>query len=250
MKKLFALLCFFTLAIYAGATRHFANETIRYRVLYKWGMINKQAGHADITLKNNSETCSAQLVAASEPWADKFFRVRDTLNTTMHKGTFKPMFYEKIAHEGSEYKYDTVKFEYNGENVNGYCTRKVVKKGELRVNNRQTLNAVGTTVDMLSSYYYLRSLPFEKWKKGESKSVVIFSGKRKETLTFKYHGIEVVNIGDKRYQCFHITFEFTSKGGKKTSDDMDAWLTTGASRIPVQLEGKLPVGKVRCEIIN
>ncbi len=37
-----------------------------------------------------------------------------------------------------------------------------------------------------------------------------------------------------------------SDGGKKTSDDMDAWISADARRIPVRLEGKLPVGKVHC----
>ncbi len=103
---------------------------------------------------------------------------------------------------------------------------------------------------MLSSYYYMRSLPFESWKPGHKETINIFSGKQKETLTFDYRGIEVVQIGDKRYQCFHLTFVFTGDGGKKTSDNMDAWITTDAARIPVQLEGKLPVGKVKCELIQ
>lgn len=249
MKKLIALLCLALAATCAFATTRLSDETVKYRVLYKWGMINKQAGHATISLQSEGNNYKAQLVAASEPWADKFFMVRDTLNTTMMKNGLKPVFYEKIAHEGSEDKHDTVRFSYSGDNVTGHCTRRVIKKGQLKTDQQQILEAQGTTVDMLSSYYYLRSLPFQNWKKGQSESIVIFSGKRKETLTFKYHGIEIVQIGDKRFQCFHITFEFTSNGGKKTSDDMDAWLTTGADRMPVQLEGKLPVGKVRCELI-
>lgn len=250
MKRILTLSILLALAIgLKAAVPAFSNESISYRVMYKWGVINKQAGHATLTIKENGDQYVAKLVAASEPWADKFYCVRDTLNGTISKKNFRSTFYEKIAHEGSEDKHDTVKFSYSGNTVTGHCTRHVVKKGVLKVDEKRTLTAEGITVDMLSSYYYMRSLPFEKWQKGHKETINIFSGKRKETLTFSYKGIEVVQIGNKRFQCFHITFIFTGDGGKKTSDDMDAWITTGADRVPVQLEGKLPVGKVKCEII-
>lgn len=231
-------------------THNFKNETLKYRVLYKWGLINKQAGHATLTIREEDDKFIARLVAHSESWADKFYCVRDTLNGIMIKDGLRPIFYEKIAHEGSDDKHDTVKFSYEGNTVVGHTTRRELKKGELKRDEKQIMEAEGLTVDMLSSFYIMRSLPFEKWEKGHKETLTIFSGKTKETLTFQYHGIERVQVGEKHYQCFHITFIFTGKGGKKTSDDMEAWITTGSTRMPVLLEGKLPVGKVKCEIIN
>ena len=243
------ILCIASLCA-SSLTNNFNNETLRYRVMYKWGLINKQAGHAILSIKENGNQYIAQLVAHSEPWADKFYCVRDTLNGIMIKDGMKPLFYEKISHEGSEDKHDTVKFSYNGNTVTGHTTRRVVKKGELKRDETKTMTAEGITVDMLSSFYVMRSLPFENWKPGHKEVISIFSGKTKETLTFEYHGIERVQVDETHYQCHHITFIFTGDGGKKTSDNMDAWITTGSTRTPVLLEGKLPVGKVKCEIIR
>lgn len=253
MKKLTLILIALITGVaqLCATNRHMpSTETVRYRVMYKWGLINKQAGSAVISLRETGPNFTATLTAHSEPWADKIFMVRDTLIGTMDKATLRPVFYEKIAHEGNEDKHDTVRFRFSGDDVTGECTRRVVKKGQLKVDVTHTLTATGKTVDMLSSFYYMRSLPFETWHKGQGDTVTIFSGKQKESLTLKYHGIEVVQVGDKRYQCFHITFVFTGNGGKKTSDDMDAWITTDSRRLPVQLEGKLPVGKVKCEIVQ
>ncbi len=250
MKKLFTLFCILLSAyISVPAFQPLNNETIKYRIMYKWGLINKQAGTASIVLRDHGDRYSSQLVGHSAPWADKFYKVRDTLNGIMDKENFRPHFYEKIAHESDDHKHYVVRFTYKGNEVIGSCTRKVVKKGVSKPEQKLTLSSTGTTVDMLSSYYLMRSLPFDSWKPGHGETVTIFSGKQKETLTFKYKGINVVEVGNKRYQCFHVTFVFTGKGGKKTSDNMDAWITTGSQRIPVRLEGKLPVGKVRCEII-
>lgn len=228
----------------------YTDETVSYRVLYKWGLINKQAGRATLNIRQEGNRYEMSLVARSEPWADKFYCVRDTLLGTADVTSFRPLIYKKMSHEGNEDKHDVVRFSYKGSVVTGHCSRRVVKKGQLRVDQQQTLEATGPTVDMLTSYYYMRSLPFETWKAGSRYSLNIFSGKRKEKLTFSYHGIENVKVGGTTYRCYHITFIFTGDGGKKTSDDMDAWITADAARVPVQLEGKLPVGKVRCEIVR
>lgn len=240
----------FTFISSLAFVHNFNNETLRYRVMYKWGLINKQAGTATLTIRSETDNYITRLVAHSEPWADKIYCVRDTLNGIILADGLKPLFYEKISHEGSEDKHDTVRFSYEGNTVTGYATRKAHKKGELKHDEQHEMTAEGVVVDMLSSFYVMRALPYEKWKPGHKETLTIFSGKSKETLTFSYHGIERVQVGDRHYQCFHITFIFTGSSGKKTSDDMDAWITTTSSRKPVLLEGKLPVGKVKCEIIN
>ena len=236
---------FYAVAAIAFATE-FADESLDYKVKYKWGLINKQAGHATLTLRNVGEDYIVKLTAASEPWADRIFEVRDTLNGVIVRDGLRSKYYEKIAHEGGEYKHDTVKFGYIGTKVTGDCRRRVVKKGVERVNQQLSLEAEGTTVDMLSAFYYMRSIPYGQWCAGQSETITIFSGKRKEDLTIKYHGIETVKADKKEFRCYHITFIFTSDGGRKTSDDMDAWISADGRRIPVRMEGKLPVGKVHC----
>ena len=246
---LLRLLCLCLLAAAAcvpSVARTFANESVSYKVKYKWGLINKHAGDVTITLRNDGSRSHARLTAASQPWADKFFKLRDTMNGVFASGTLRPEFYEKIANEGSERKHDVVRFSYSGNTVTGKCTRKVWKKGRQTVDEARTLTAQGTTVDMLTSYYYMRTLPYEKWKPGHKEEINIYSGKRKELLTIVYHGEADVETENESFHCYHITFTFTSDDKKKTSDDMDAWISTDSRRIPVRLEGTLPVGKVHC----
>lgn len=231
----------------AADARSFDNENLRYKVLYKWGLINKTAGYADISMRNNgADRCTGTLVAASEPWADRFFKVRDTLVSNMRQADFTPFRYEKKAHEGNEVKHDIVDFSRKGYNFTGKCVRKVWKKGEIFRDETRTLSAVGTTVDMMSSFYYMRNLPYEQWKPGHTTTINIFSGKQQEKLTLKYQGTEDVTLNGKKHTCYHITFIFTGDGGKKTSDNMDAWISTDEARLPLKLEGKLPIGKVQC----
>lgn len=228
-------------------TRKFADESLNYKVMFKWGLVHKQAGRATLSIRTVSDRYHAKLTARSESWADRFFRVRDTLEGQIIRETFRPVLYKKLAHEGDEYKRDVVRYVYSGNRIIGECTRKKWdKKGTLKVNEERTLEANGTTVDMLSSFYYMRGLPYEDWEPGHVVALNIYSGKRKELLTIKYLGIATIETNKKKYQTYHIQFTFTGEGKKKTSDDMDAWISTGEARIPIKLEGKLKVGKVQC----
>lgn len=222
-------------------------ETLSYNVMFKWGLINKKAGTATLSLHHLPGQYKTTLTAASEPWADRIYRVRDTLNGRMDMHGFRPLFYEKIAHEGSDFKHDQVHYDYSTPGiVVGNCSRRVYKKNELRVDETRSMEAENRAVDMLTSFYFMRQLPFESMAPGEVITIDIFSGKQKELLTIRYVGTENVELNDVDYPAYHVRFLFTSKGGTKTSDDMDAWISTAPRRIPLKLEGKLPVGKVRC----
>lgn len=231
----------------SGITTTLPPETLHYNVMFKWGIINKKAGSATLTLSHLPGQYRTTLTGASEPWADRIYRVRDTLNGRMDMDGFRPLFYEKIAHEGSEFKHDQVHYDYSTPGVVvGNCTRRVFKKNQLRIDETRSMEAENRAVDMLTSFYFMRQLPFEHMQPGERVSIDIFSGKQKELLTISYVGTENVELDGVEHPTFHVRFIFTSKGGTKTSDDMDAWISTAPRRIPIKLEGKLPVGKVKC----
>lgn len=74
MKRITAAIAGLALAIAPaiGANVEFKNESINYKVMFKWGMVNKQAGHATLSIRNNGSQYITKLTAASESWADHF----------------------------------------------------------------------------------------------------------------------------------------------------------------------------------
>ncbi len=114
------------LIIMAGSLSafEFKNESLNYRVMYKWGLVNKQAGRVTLSLKVNGKNYDTRLTAQSESWADHFFKVRDTLEGVVQRSDFRPVIYTKKSHEGGEHKHDVVKYAYSGNTVTGTCTRK------------------------------------------------------------------------------------------------------------------------------
>ena len=218
------------------------NETLNYQVVYHWGVIWKHAADASLTTTKTANGYSSRLTGKTRSWADKVYSVRDTLKCTMNSD-FTPIKYERLAHEGSYYAHDIVAFTNYGASTSAQCTRYRKNKPAATI----TLNANGVAYDMLSVFFMLRNIDFTKMKNNNTYSTWIFSGKQKEILTVKYVGIEQLQLRDKSYhQAFHIKLKFTQDNGKKSSDDIDAYISTGAQRIPLMVVGKLPVGEIKC----
>ncbi|MDO4511477.1 MAG: DUF3108 domain-containing protein [Bacteroidales bacterium] len=226
-----------------AAARAYTSETLNYEIVYHWGMIWKHAANAKLTIKRTSNGgYYSELVGHTRSWADKIYPVRDTLKCWMNSD-FTPKKYLKLTHEKSYYAKDLVNFSFANNTTYGNCIRYRAD----RAPQKASLASHGKAYDMVSVFYMLRNLDFSTLQKNKSYKTVVFSGKTKETLTIKYIGTEMVALRDNsKHAAYHITFTFTQDGNKKSSDDIDAYLSTGPSRIPLLLVGQLPVGEVKC----
>ncbi len=218
------------------------NETLNYQVVYHWGIVWKHAADATLTTTKTANGYSSRLTGKTRSWADKIYTVRDTLKCTM-TSNFRPLKYEKFTHERSYYAHDIVEFTNYGASTSAQCTR--YRKNKPTAN--LSLSANGVAYDMLSVFFMLRNIDFDKMKSGNTYSTWIFSGKEKEILTVKYVNIEQIKLRDKsKHQAYHIKLKFTQDNGKKSSDDIDAYISTDDQRIPLMVVGKLPVGEIKC----
>ena len=225
--------------------RDFNKESLNYEIVYQWGMIWKHAGDATLSINKSGNGYKAQLTGKTRSWADKVYPVRDTLKCTMD-ANMRPLLYEKLTHEKGYYARDVVKFSYNYSHTKAHCTR-YRKDGTTTID----LSAKSQAYDMLSVFYMLRNLDYDELSRNQNYTTVIFSGKEKEYLTINYKGVETIKMRDGSKRKAHcITFKFTQQGGKKSSDNLTAWMSTEDDRIPLLLVGKLPVGEVKCYYKN
>lgn len=230
--------------IYSQNTKYsFPTESLNYQIVYHWGIIWKHAASATLTSYSSGNNFNARMSAQTISWADKIYRVRDTLYSAIDKTTFRPIRYIKSSHEGKYYGKDIIHYSHNNSQTtaNTYLYRKD------KPVTHNILSSNGEAYDMLSVFYYLRSLNFPSLNKNTVYQVIVFSGKRKEKLNIRYVGIETIKLRDKsQHQAYHIKFSFTQDSQKKSSDDLDTWISTDNRRIPLMIRGKLPIGEVRC----
>ena len=248
MKRLLSaifLLVLINISVYADT------EKLNYVVTYKWGLIQKDAGDVEITKKPKGEGYELKLVAKTKPWADRIYKLRDTLISNTQRDRYKPLHYTFIAHEKNKYKKDDIKFSYSGNKVKGDAVKyKEDKNGVISQSSHQ-MEGIGPTYDMLSVYFFLREIDYSSLKPGETVQATIFSGSKEESLEVKCEGKEIVKLSDKsEHEAWHIVFKFTQKGGKKSSDDINCWVSTAPDHIPVLIIGNLPIGQVRVNYVK
>ena len=247
-RRLSACLLVMMFSVLAHA--EFQNETLRYVVTYKWGVIHKDAGDAVLRLKNSGGKYNIVLTARSKPWADKIYSVRDTLRATILKSPLRPLRYEKAAKEAGKYKKDVITYAYSGNKTIANAVRSKVTSKE-RKTLKKTFTAHDTAYDFISIFYYLRALDYSSLRPGTIIKKTVFSGSKSELIIIKCRGRQVITLRDKtKADTWHISFRFTTEGGKKSSDDINVWMSTGNTHIPLLLEGSLPVGKIRCQYLG
>lgn len=252
MKRIFIISFFIITGILSSYSFEFKNEDLHYVVSYKWGLIHKESGEATLFLRNNGQFYDIKLVGKTKPWADRIYQIRDTLEGRINKNNFRPVYYIKTAHEKDKYGKDIINYTYEGGKVTGEVSRlRKDKKGNVTSNTSTMLTATGKVFDMLSIFYYLRSVDYMTLTKGSEFKTSMFSGSKVEELTVKCEGIEKVKLYDKtEAEAYHIKFHFTTEGKKKSSEDIDTWISTDSRHIPLLIIGSLPVGQVRCYYVN
>lgn len=156
-KNLFSIFLFVLLSFsnYSSAQSQavLVNETLTYDVIYKWGFINKVAGYATMSLRDEGDCYKATVYAENAPWANSIYMLRDTLYTTFTKVGLYPLEYTYIAHEAGKYKKDVLEFSHNGDVFTANVQRfKQSSPKEPVVKSTKHLEANGMTVDMLSAF--------------------------------------------------------------------------------------------------
>lgn len=226
-------------------------ETLKYVVTYKWGLIQKDAGDATITRTPKGNGYELKLIAKTKPWADKIYKVRDTLISITEKDKYRPLHYSYIAHEKNKYRHDEIKFIYEGNKVKGESQKYKEDKNGNITRTDAILEGDFPAYDMLSVYFFLRDIDYEHLKPGETIKATIFSGSKEELLTVKCEGKEIIKLQDKsEHEAWHILFNFTQKGGSKSSDDINCWVSTAHDHIPLLIVGNLPIGQVRVNLVS
>ncbi len=98
---------------------------------------------------------------------------------------------------------------------------------------------------MLSIFYVIRAFDFRAMTMNQLYKTKIFSGKSLEYLDIEYLGQEILKQNKKEYSTFKVRFRFYDTSGKKTSDNISAWISTDSRRIPLKVEGKLALGSMK-----
>ncbi len=211
-------------------------EVLEYKMAY--GFIN--AGVARLEVKRASSKIQNRdilhIVGTGETISafDWFFKVRDRYETYIdEKGVFPWLFVRRIDEGGYKKSQDYKFYQNKGVVINEDNERYEVPHG---------------IQDMLSAFYYARTIDFSKAKKGDEFQFDSFVDEEIYTLRIRYAGKETIKIKEGKFRC--MVFHPVVQEGRifETDDDLKVYITDDENKIPILARAKILVGSIRMEL--
>jgi len=244
MRKLFLLTIFLFALMNAEAQElplkkepvFQVGEILEYRL--KYGFITAAEGtlkvlNSDLKFDDNP-TYRLSVDSKTAGTFDIFYKIRDHYDSYIDKNNLTPYFYQEDIKESSYKRNDKARFTQNLKKV---------------VSNRGTFTApTNQTFDLVSAYYFSRSLDIAKLKQGEQFKLNYFLGHEIHQLQIKYIGKEVINTKLGKIRC--LKFSPSIEPGRifRKDSSLYLWITDDDNRVPVKAQVEIIVGSVTMEI--
>lgn len=244
MKRLLIVITYCLFSLLASAqelplkkeTPFHEGEVLSYKLRY--GFIT--AAEATIKVQNsdlkfdNKPTWKLTVDAQTSGTFDVFYKIRDHYDSYIDKTDLLPYFYQENIREGSYKRQDKARFTQDAKKV---------------VSNRGTFTTPTTqTFDLVSAYYFARSLDISKLKVGDKFKLNYFLGDEISALEIEYVGKETVKNKLGNIRC--LKFSPSIKPGRIFKEDsrLYLWVTDDGNRVPVKAQVEILVGAVTMEL--
>ncbi|MES2766909.1 MAG: DUF3108 domain-containing protein [Bacteroidota bacterium] len=248
MKKLsnkFALvLAIFQIALVSSyAQRHIANEAFGFgeRLEYKVGYKFVKAGTAVFSIgdkpvkRNGQDAYDIRFDVKSLESLDWMYKVRDQYRTVVDVAGIYPIEFEQHIREGN-YKRD-FKATFDQQANLARTT-----DGEFKIPDY--------VHDVVSAFYYIRTVDLKSKKKGDVIKLQNFYGKKTYDLGVKVLGREEITVDGGKFRCVIVEPMIQEGGLFKADGRVVIWLSDDERKIPVKVSTKIPIGTIDAELVK
>lgn len=213
-----------------------AGEKLTYVIHY--GIIN--AGEAKLEVKSHDKKINGRsvyhIVGSGKTYSafDLFYKVRDTYESYIDEEAIIPWSFVRRVNEGG-YK---INQDYSFNHP-----KKKVDNG-----TGKTFDVPTNVQDMISSFYYARTLDFSKAKVGDIFTINVFYDDTNFPLKIKFMGKEKIKVRMGKYNCLKFVPVVEKGRVFKSEDDLVVWITDDKNKIPLLAKAKIVVGSIKMEV--
>lgn len=258
-NKVFNVLLFFALLISAenlfAQQKHAfkGGEELRYVAEYKVGLFNVDIAMIDFTVteelhRGGKPSYKVNALAQVLPQYRYFFDMRDNYYVWLDKTTLKPHYFENFIKEGSYTLESNYFYDWTKMKVHTYENRPVWETPK-----RREFDLFPTSLDALSLFYNLRSLPIENMKLNVSDTLEVVFANKIRRVAYRFVGREEFKIkGLGKFKSLKFKCQLADNSGVSFEDgsEFTLWLSDDANRIPLYIETPIKVGSVRARLVD
>lgn len=222
----------------ANNTSFKPGEKLTYRLSY--GVLD--AGEAILTVDKTTKKVrgrelwkvrgTGRTISAFE-W---FYKVNDVYESYVDaQGMFPWMFVRRVNEGGYIINQDYTFYQH----------KKVVDNGK-----GKKFGVPSNVQDMISAFYYLRTLDYDHAKVGDVFTVNVFLDDELYPAKIRYKGKQVVKTRKGKIMCHKFAPVVQEGRIFETEKDLTVWITDDANKIPIVAKAKIKVGSLKMHLVN
>jgi len=169
----------------------------------------------------------------SLPSFDPFYKVRDRYETYLDVESLFPWRFEQHVREGG-FSMDFAAFFDH-------------RKGVAKTSNG-SYNIPANVNDIVSAFYYARTLDYSKMEVGDKFELFNFYKKQVYPLAVVYKGKETIEVEAGTFNCIMVEPIIVEGGLFNTDGQITIWLTDDELKIPVKVKTKIIIGSIDAEL--
>lgn len=169
------------------------------------------------------------------PAFDPFFKVRDRYETYLDVEGIFPWRFEQHIREGKYTRDFSAFFDQR---------RNLAKTSE------GVFKIPPYVHDIVSAFFYVRTLDFSNLKKGDKIRLQNFYKDKTYDLDVVYHGKENVSVKAGKFRCIVVEPLVQEGGLFKSEGSILIWLTDDDVKMPVKVKTKVVIGSIDSELTS
>lgn len=213
-------------------------EKLIYRLTY--GVFD--AGEATLTVSETEKT-----VAGRKLWRVRgvgktisafewFYKVNDLYESYVDAEAMMPwMFVRRVDEGGFKINQDYTFFQH---------------KNKVETEEGKTYDVPDQVQDMISAFYFARTLDYDNAKVGDIFTVNIFLDNELYPTKIKYLGKEVIRIRKGKFRCHKFAPVVIEGRTFNSSEDLTVWVSDDENKIPILAKANIKVGSLKMHLVG
>ncbi|TXF75063.1 DUF3108 domain-containing protein [Chryseobacterium sp.] len=243
MKKILSILgvLFFALGFSQKLDIIQSGEVLNYRIHY--GVFN--AGTASLTtLKTNYQGVPhfyVKGIGRTTGAVRAFFKVEDVYESFINYQTGLPSYYVRNVKEGGYSQHFQTVFNHSNQTL-------ILTDKKTPANGSKVIKSVKGIQDMLSAFYYLRSLPQSQLKVGSIINMNIWIDDELFPFQLKVTGTELLKTKFGMINTLKIIPSVKSGRVFKDDESVTMWVSNDINHVPLSIKADLLVGSLKADL--
>jgi len=215
-----------------------AGEFFEYKI--KYGILS--VGEATVEVSPqiysvNNRACYRVNIFGRTTGLTDLFRIRNTYRSYLDTSAILPQKFLMSLQENSYKKDQVIVFNHNGNSA-------------LREQNneKKAFNLPNNIHDVVSGYYFLRTLDFSKMKVGDAISSPMFFDDEIYNMRIKYNGKAVLKTKFGKIDVIKLNPILPQNEMFKGENAIRIWVSDDKNRVPIRIELDFAVGSASMEI--